>query len=190
MLKKIATVLFASMIVTVGLNASVAKAAGDSVIIHVKDEANWGAMNVYNWGDAGETAGVWPGAAMEEEGDDWYTYTFTTEVDLNLVFSTANGSPQSNNIDGLSKSIGECWIVVGGEGEENDLGVKGASAVLYEEPEDGWPVAATAKVQEAAQDDTPATGDASPVVPVTIAGLLAFVIIIITFIKKKNIKSK
>jgi hypothetical protein len=192
--KKVATVLFVAMIVTVGLDAPIAKAAGVNVTIHVQDGAKWGSMNVYNWGDAGETAGVWPGAAMEAESDGWYTYTFTTEVDLNLVFSAADGSAQSNNIDGVSNSNDEYWIVIGGEGEENDLGVKGAQAVLYEEPEEGWPVVAskaetteTVKDTEVVKDNTPATGDTSLIIPVAIVGFGAIIVIMASF-KKKNIQ--
>ena len=185
MLKKATSMLLVAMLLTLGINSSVAQAAGETVTIHVKDNAGWGSMNVYNWGDAGETAGVWPGTAMKAEGDNWYTHTFTTEVDLNLVFSAANGSPQSNNVDGVSKSIGECWIVVGGEGGENDMGVKGASAVLYEEPEEGWPVVQT--VAESVKDETPATGNTSPILSIAILGLGALVVTVATYSKKKNI---
>jgi len=187
--KKAATILLAAVIVTVSLKATVVKAAGDTVVIHVKNNAEWDTVNVYNWGDAGETAGVWPGTAMKEEGDGWYTHTLPAEADLNLVFSAANGTPQSNNVDGVSKSIGECWIVVGGEGEENDLGVKGTQAVLYEKPEDGWPVAGAADVSaETSKDETPATGDVSPIIPVAIAGLGALGVVIATFRKKRDVR--
>ncbi|GAA4655058.1 hypothetical protein GCM10023142_21960 [Anaerocolumna aminovalerica] len=184
--KKAATILLAAMVLMVGLRGTTVKAAGDTVVIHVKNNAGWDSMNVYNWGDAGETAGVWPGTAMKEEGDGWYTHTLPAEADLNLVFSTANGTPQSNNVDGVSKSIGECWIVVGGEGEENDLGVKGAQAVLYEKPEEGWPVAAAGEAAEAVKDETPATGDVSSIMPVAMAGLGALGVMVATFRKKKD----
>lgn len=189
-LKRAATILLAAMVLTVGLSGTVVKAAGDTIVIHVKNNAGWNSVNVYNWGDAGETAGVWPGTAMKEEGDGWYTHTLPAEADLNLVFSAANGTPQSNNVDGVSKSIGECWIVVGGEGEENDLGVKGAQAVLYEEPEEGWPVAASSEAAETVKvkDETPATGDVSSIVPVAIAGLGALGVMVATFKKKKDVQ--
>jgi len=186
--KKAATILLAATVLMAGLSGTVVKAAGDTVVIHVKNNAGWDSMNVYNWGDAGETAGVWPGTAMKEEGDGWYTHTLPAEADLNLVFSTANGTPQSNNVDGVSKAIGECWIVVGGEGEENDLGVKGAQAVLYEKPEEGWSVAAAGEAAEAVKDETPATGDVSSIMPVAIAGLGALGVMVATFRKKKDIQ--
>lgn len=158
--KKVFVFALALIAVTAGSGLK-AQAAGSQVTIHVKDGAEWGSMNVYNWGDAGETAGVWPGTAMEEEGDGWYTYTFETDVNLNLVFSAKAGTPQSGNVEDLSKDGKEYWIVVGGEAEENDMGVSGTAAVLYTEPEEGWPVLAAS--EDSGSSNTSAGSEAAAV---------------------------
>ncbi|HWT77056.1 MAG TPA: starch-binding protein [Mobilitalea sp.] len=156
-MKKALTVLMAAVL-CVGVYAPVAKADASSVIIHAKDGQAWGSLNVYNWGDNGETAGVWPGTAMTAEADGWYTYTIDTEVPLNLVFSAEGGSPQSSNIDAVAADAGEIWVVIGGEGAANDLGASTNEAKLYLEPQDGWPVA---DAVEAAADNTAATDAAA-----------------------------
>lgn len=196
MLKKVTAMLIAVMLVVAGSTPLVADAAGSTVVIHVKDDAEWGSMNVYNWGDAGETAGVWPGTAMESEGDGWYTHTFTTDVSLNLVFSAEGGSPQSTNIEGLAKETGECWITVGGgEEEENEFAVSGQVAVLYTEAEEGWPsTSADAEVEDiavedTAVDETPATGETSPIMPIALLGCGALVVVF-AILNKKQKKEK
>lgn len=188
--KKVMVFLLAAVVITAGTGLK-AFAAGNQVTIHVKDGAKWGSMNVYNWGDDGETAGVWPGTAMEEEGDGWYTYTFDTKVNLNLVFSAKPGTPQSGNINDLSKDGKEYWIVVGGEAADNDMGVSGVAAVLHTEPEEGWPVLATpaaesSKTDKAAEtSDVPKTGETFSVVPmILMAG--AVVVFSITSIQGRK----
>ncbi|SHO43375.1 starch-binding protein [Anaerocolumna xylanovorans] len=178
--KKVMVVLLAAIVITSGSGLQ-AQAAGNKVTIHVKDGAEWGSMNVYNWGDAGETAGVWPGTAMEEEGDGWYTYTFDATVNLNLVFSAKSGTPQSGNVNDVSKDGKEYWIVVGGEAADNDMGVSGTEAVLYTEPEEGWPALAaaeaaadksteksTAAASDDAVKDVPKTGESFSVLPIVL----------------------
>lgn len=192
MLKKVTAFLCAALIIT-GLYAPVAKAAASTVIVHVKDEAGWGSMNVYNWGDAGETAGVWPGTELISSGDNWYTYTFNTEVDLNLVFSAKGGTPQSNNADALSKDVGECWIILGGEGEENDMGVAGVKATLYTNAEEGWPsgdpsvAISEVSVSTETQTEVPKTGESNVMYPIIIVCIASFVAMVV-FTKKKSMK--
>lgn len=192
--KKVATVLMVAVVLA-GVYAPVAKAETTKVIVHTKDGESWGSMNVYNWGDNGETAGVWPGTAMTVESDGWYTYTFETEVDLNLVFTAQPGTPQSSNVDGVSKDAGEIWVVVGGEAGANDLGATTSQAVLFTEAEEGWPTATslvvveeptveeTASVEEAA---VPKTGENSPALAITLIGLAAFSATLVVVFKKKE----
>lgn len=162
-LRKAAVVLLSAVLLA-GVHAPAALAATSKVIIHVQDGQNWDSVNVYNWGDKGETAGVWPGTEMIAEGDGWYTHTIETEVPLNLVFSAKGGTPQSGNVDGVPADSGEIWVVVGGEGEANDLGASTNTATLYTEAQEGWPVAeavadTTAEVTtDAAAKDIPKTG--------------------------------
>ncbi len=183
-MKKALTVLMVGLL-CVGLYAPLASAETNKVIVHAKDGLAWGSMNVYNWGDDGETAGVWPGTAMTAEADGWYTYTFETKVPLNLVFCAEGGAPQSSNIEGLAADAGEVWVVVGEGSGANDLGAATNEAVLYLEAEEGWPVAAAAETPEVTEDteattDTAATTDTTADVPKTgesIALAVTFVIL-------------
>lgn len=191
MLKKVATILLAVMLVTVVVPANAD--AASKVIVHVQDGAEWGNVNIYNWGDAGETVGVWPGTPMEADSvDGWFTYTVDTkDVKLNLVFN--NGAKlQSGDVKDIDPSTGECWIVIGGKAEENDMGAAATTATLYTEAEEGWPVAAAAveataeETTEAATTDAePATGDTTPVLVVSIAALTSIVVFVAS--KKRKI---
>lgn len=182
LMKKALTVLMVALL-CVGFYSPAAKAESNKVIVHAKDGNEWGSLNVYNWGDNGETAGVWPGTAMTSEADGWYTYTFETEVPLNLVFSAQGGSPQSSNIEGVAVDAGEIWVVIGGESGANDLGASTNEAVLYLEAEEGWPTTAagdTATTDTAATTDTEAATDTATDVPKTgesIALAVTFVVL-------------
>lgn len=203
-MRKAAAVLFAAVLLT-GVYAPMASAETTKVIVHAQDGQAWGSMNVYNWGDNGETAGAWPGAEMTAEADGWYTYTFETECPLNLVFSAKGGSPQSSNIEGLAADAGEVWVVIGGEGEANDMGASTNTATLYTEPEEGWPVVAAAAEETATEDTTEAaateetTETTETTVPktgedttfaVTMFGLAAFSAVAVVVAKKKEAVSE
>lgn len=124
----------------------VVKAASE-VTIHVKDNSEWGSVNIYNWGDAGEIVGAWPGTPMEadNQAEGWYTYTFSTDYALKLVFcvdSNGDGTAeaQTGNVEDLSADGKEYWIIIGGTEElPNDYGVKGDGTTLYTEPQNGFP---------------------------------------------------
>lgn len=191
--KKIA-VLLAVTVILANVNTSEANAAS-SLVIHAKDGASWGTVNIYNWGDSGEIAGAWPGTEMTDEGDGWYTYTLETDNNLNLVFSAEGGSPQSIDVNDVNKDGGEIWIVIGGENSENPKGVSAVDAVLYTTPEEGWPsIAAEVDTAEDTSTDTssttvtdtPKTGEGAPVKPIAFAMLAAFAAGISLLLKKKR----
>lgn len=167
LLQKVAVVLLSAVFLT-SLYTPVYAAETSKVVVHVKDGASWGSMNVYNWGDDGETAGVWPGTAMAEEGDGWYTYTFETKCDLNLVFSAQPGKPQSSNVDPIAPDAGEVWVVIGGESDVNELGADTVGVTLYTTPEEGWPsIAATDTAADTADTATDASEPVTTSVPKT-----------------------
>lgn len=193
-MKKALAVLMVALLCT-AVYAPMVSAATQPVTIHVKDGDGWGKMNVYNWGDAGETAGVWPGTEMAADTvDGWYTYTIETEVDLNLVFS-ANGSPQSSNVDPVKPDAGEVWVVIGGEGETNELsGGATSAATLYLEAQDGFPTTAAATEAVAAEDtaaatqataDVPKTGESTGLA-ITLFALAAVSAAGAVVLKRKN----
>jgi len=186
MLKRVTAVLLVAMFFVAGVPAIQAKAAGNEVVINVKDEAGWGSMLIYNWGDNGETAGVWPGTEMTSLGNDWYTFTITTECDLHIVLCSAGGAEKTSDIDAISKDAGEIWAVVKTAAAAKDTmgGSSGAEATIYTVAEEGWPtsavaatevatteVAATDATTVATTDATPKTGDTAPIIPIVVVGL-------------------
>jgi LPXTG-motif cell wall-anchored protein len=189
-LKK-AAVIFLTAVLMAGVYAPVASAATSKVIIHVQDGQAWGSMNVYNYGDDGEIAGVWPGTEMTAEADGWYTYTLEATSALNLVFSAKGGAPQSSDVKEIPVDSGEIWVVIGGAGEANDMGAATNEAVLYTEPEEGWPAAAAAETatEDTSADTTttevPKTGE-NTALAVTFLGLAALSATAVVVMKKKE----
>lgn len=191
-LKRAASIALAAVIITLSVLGLEIKAAGNDVVVHVQDGTGWGSINIYNWGDKGETAGPWPGAVMEKDKvDGWFVYTISTECDLNLVFSK-NGTPQSGDVKGISKDRKEIWIVIGGEGEANDMGAATNQAVLYTEPEDGWPInlqtVDDTTAAEGMKDETPKTGDNLATAPIVFIGIVAFITGMVFLLKKRLVK--
>lgn len=194
--KKI-VVLLVVAVVLARVNTSVAYAAS-TLVVHVKDGADWGTVNIYNWGDAGEITGAWPGTEMTDEGDGWYTYTLETDYNLNLVFSAEGGSPQTGDVNDVNKDGGEVWVVIGGESTENAKGIAALDAVLYTTPEDGWPSIAaevnttdttTETSSTTALTDTPKTGEGAPTTAIAFAALAALATVISMLLKKKQSRS-
>lgn len=140
-------------IVLIGVYSPKAYAAS-KVVVHAKDGASWGTVNIFNWGDAGEILGAWPGTEMKAESDGWYTYTVDTDHDLNLVFSAKGGSPQTNDLDVISKDAGEVWVVIGGNAGENAKGISSTKVELFTKPEAGWPTVVATKETVTKDDET------------------------------------
>jgi hypothetical protein len=199
--RKIA-LLLAVTVVFAGANISEAYAAS-TLVVHAKDGADWGTVNIFNWGDAGEITGAWPGTEMTAEGDGWYTYTVETDYNLNLVFSAEGGSPQTSDVNDVPSDAGEVWVVIGGEGGENAKGIAALEAVLYTTPEAGWPTiaaaegtsseaSATAADTEAAADvpaadtDVPKTGEGAPAAAIVFIALAASTAVMSVILKKKQ----
>lgn len=197
---KIAFMLAVAVVIT-GVNYSQAYAAS-TLVVHAKDGADWGTVNICNWGDAGEIAGVWPGTEMTVEGDGWYTYTVETDYNLNLVFSAEGGSPQTSDVNDVLKDAGEVWVVIGSEGAENSKGIATLEAVLYTDPEDGWPTAvavdtssetaSTAAEEETEADvpaedtDIPKTGESTPAAAIAFIVLAGSAAVMSVILKKKT----
>ena len=74
--------------------------------LHYKSE--WGKTNVYYWNvnNSGNVPLTWPGVAMTNEGDNWYTYTIPNVNSANVIFANSSGSAQTKN---LECSLGEWW---------------------------------------------------------------------------------
>jgi len=212
MLKRVTAALLVAMFFVAGVPAIQAKAAGNEVVINVKDEAGWGSMLIYNWGDNGETAGVWPGTEMTALGDDWYTFTITTECDLHIVLCSAGGADKTSDIDAIAKDAGEIWAVVKTAAAAKDTmgGSSGAEATIYTVAEEGWPTSAAAVTEvtttevvatdatvtttdatvtttEATLDATPKTGDTAPILPIVVVGLGSLLVTAVVLTRKKEL---
>lgn len=69
-------------------------------IVNFYKPTNWGTgINVYYW--AAEPAGslpevFWPGVAMTDNGDGWYSYTFNNVAFTNLIFNDGGANQTAN----------------------------------------------------------------------------------------------
>ncbi len=79
---------------------------GDPITVSFKRPANWlgTGVKLWAWNAGGNLFGAWPGVAMTDKGDGWYSYTFEQPVrTVNVIFSN-NGTPQSVDINGVTKT--------------------------------------------------------------------------------------
>jgi len=67
--------------------------SGMTVYFQKPDSFQSNEVNLYHWGND-EPEVSWPGPAMEEESDGWYSYTFSQSTSSNLIFSN-NGHYQT-----------------------------------------------------------------------------------------------
>ena len=77
-----------------------------AITVSFKKPADWGTIPVYMWAwtDSGNLFPAWPGIAITDTGNGWYSYTFEKSItSINVIFSK-NGSPQSANIMGVTQS--------------------------------------------------------------------------------------
>jgi|GEM_PF-5306844 len=69
--------------------------------VHVKKPTHWGTPYIYYWDVEPNTAplapATWPGIAMTDEGNDWYSFQFNGALSANLIFSN-NGGDQTIDI--------------------------------------------------------------------------------------------
>lgn len=162
-MKKIVSILSAAallMAAVFSVNVKEVKAE-ENTVIHVKNEIGWKSVNIYNWGDDGEVAGAWPGTAMTDEGNGWYTISFEVKGKMNLVFCVdedgdGTAESQTGDLKDVDASSGEVWIALqGGETEENALGaaVAGTPVLLDGKPDDYAGAEEKEEVEEKAEED-------------------------------------
>ena len=70
----------------------------ESLTIHFKKPNNWSVATIYYWGltPAGTNAN-WPGEAMNDDGNGWYSYTIPCANCGNIIFSD-NGANQTADL--------------------------------------------------------------------------------------------
>ena len=78
-----------------------------AITVSFKKPTDWGTAGVslYGWtGASTAILGSWPGISMTDNGNGWYSYTFTSSVTtVNIIFSKG-GSPQTVDITGVTAS--------------------------------------------------------------------------------------
>ncbi len=79
---------------------------GLNLKIYKNSVANWNNFNCYYWsGDGTSASNVWPGQAMTDDGDGWYSFTIDGASCANVIFN--NGTVQTQD---LSRSA-DGWFV-------------------------------------------------------------------------------
>ena len=109
--KMLSFVLVAAMMLSV-LVMPAAAVEENEVVVHYYNENNWENPYIYYYSD-GNTPINWPGAAMKNDGDNWYSYTISNFTSAKVIFSN-NGADQypGQNQEGLTVS-GEKWYKSG-----------------------------------------------------------------------------
>ncbi|VBB47290.1 hypothetical protein TRIP_D420141 [uncultured Paludibacter sp.] len=90
----------ANYVATFNLNSA------NAITVKFKKPTDWGTsgVNLWAWTSTGNLFASWPGIAMTEGNDNWYSYTFDASVtNVNVIFSK-NGSPQSVDVTGITAS--------------------------------------------------------------------------------------
>ena len=75
------------------------------ITVSFKKPTEWGTAGVFLWAWTGNSTNLfanWPGIAMTDKGNGWYSYTFSETVsNVNVIFSK-NGSPQTIDINAIT----------------------------------------------------------------------------------------
>ncbi len=163
-MKKLVSIISAVALMLVSvLTVNVTEAmAAEKVDIHIKNGVGWESINIYNWGDDGEIAGAWPGTAMTDEGNGWFTISLEASGKMNLVFCVdADGDgtaeAQSGDLNDVVATDGEVWISFeSGEEGENALGaaVAGNLVLLDGRPDDYVGTDSEEATEEVTEEET------------------------------------
>ncbi len=88
------------------------------ITVKFKKPADWGTsgVNIWAWNDSGNIFNSWPGQAMTELGNNWYSYTFNQSIwKINVIFSK-NGNPQTVDIMDVAQNT--CYQTAGLSGNK------------------------------------------------------------------------
>ncbi len=92
--------------------------AAESITVSFFRPTDWGTsgVSIWAWNNAGNLFSAWPGVAMTDKGNGWYSYTFDPAVtSVNVIFSKA-GNPQTVDITGITQST--CYQASGMNGNK------------------------------------------------------------------------
>lgn len=167
--------------------------AGNVVKVYYYNENNWESVNVWAWTiettvDLAKNA--WPGDAMTDEGDGWFSAEITSDENIGVLF-TDNSGAQTADCKDLEPGK-TYWLTNGSENLLNDSGMGGGvNVVASTEPKAGWPegpAADTATTTSTTSDDK----DGYQVVQFVViaVAIVAVVIIAGAVITKKTKENK
>ena len=104
--------MLVATIITIGSNAIVARAAGNSITIHFYNDADWNNVYVYYWNSKPKNVEVsWPGKKMNEDSNGWYSYTISDVSKVNFLFSNKG----NNQTDDLTANKSGDWYYKNGK---------------------------------------------------------------------------
>ncbi len=115
--KLLSFVLVAAMMLSVFVLPATAVSENE-IVVHYYNENNWESPYIYYYND-GNTPVSWQGTAMNNDGDNWYSYTISGYSSAKVIFSN-NGADQypAQNQEGLTVS-GEKWYKSGSFYDQN-----------------------------------------------------------------------
>lgn len=76
------------------------------ITLSFKKPIEWGSsgVSIWAWNSNGNIFSSWPGVAMTDNGNAWYSYTFEPSIStVNVIFSK-NGNPQTVDINAVTQS--------------------------------------------------------------------------------------
>ena len=80
----------------------------DEITVYFYKPSNWSAPNIYYYLNNNDTGPIWPGVAMEEVSDGWYSYHITKYGSAKVIFGDGTYQIPGQNQEGFSVS-GTMW---------------------------------------------------------------------------------
>jgi len=105
-----------------------------AITVSFKKPTDWGTagVSIWAWNAGGNLFSSWPGVAMTDKGNGWYTYTFANTVtSVNVIFSKA-GSPQTVDISGITQNT--CYQSSGLSGSKINVSTVDCATTAVENP--------------------------------------------------------
>lgn len=210
--KKLVSVVAAAVVALV-FSAYLPAKAASGVTVYFQNSANWSAVYCYTWYGSGAVGTAWPGQQMTSVGNGWYSFTYTGDKPLNVVFND-NGKPTPNqtadqNPKDLPLTQSAYWFTLAGTSAQNAGGIGGGTNLtVHNTPESGWPGAAasssspssskaastssaasSSKSASSSAASSPDTGDHSPVTAAAGVAVLAVAAVAGVWFTRKKTRS-
>lgn len=156
---------------------------GNIVKIYYFNENNWESVNVWAWTiettkDLAKNA--WPGDAMTDEGNGWFSAKITAEENIGVLF-VDNAGGQTSDCKDLEPGK-TYWITNGSEDLVNDSGIGGGvSLVASAEAKAGWPEGPAADTATTREDKA-----SNQVILYVVIAAVAIVVIITGVVITRN----